>query len=349
MKTAAALVLSIGVLSARPHTVLAETHRFAPNGTSTISTYTATNNPALRLKSGDRVVTTTPAAGDTLIGPFVVEGADAGDLLVVTLDALRPASDTGYSTSVVTAGAIAPGGLSVKPDPKRFAWTIDATRGVVRFDLPAAFPRVDWKERFASAAFELPLRPALEAIGVSPVVGGEAGTTPFGDAGRFGGRMGSSALGAGSRVMLPVLQTGAWLYLGPGQLAKGDGLMTGSGIRAPLDVEFSVEVVKKREWPHSSVVRPSTVVGEFEQGWPRVETADALMTVGSGPTVSEALQRATLELHHWLDDDFGLSEVSVSIVMGQAIEYEVASVAGRQSTIVARIRKAVLPRPVAVP
>ena len=149
--------------------------------------------------------------------------------------------------------------------------------------------------------------------------------------------------------MLPVLQPGALLFLGHGHARQGDGDVTGTGIETSMDVEFSVEVVKKKEWPHSSVVRPSTVVGEFEQGWPRVETGEYLMTVGSAPTLQAALQNATLELHHWLDDDFGLSEKSVSLFVGQAIEYEIGGVSGPSFTVVARVRKSYLPAPPPAP
>lgn len=31
-----------------------------------------------------------------------------------------------------------------------------------------------------------------------------------------------------------------------------------------MDVAFSVELVKKKAWPHSSVMRASTVAGEFD-------------------------------------------------------------------------------------
>jgi len=124
--------------------------------------------------------------------------------------------------------------------------------------------------------------------------------------------------------------------------------VTGTGIETSLDVEFRVDLVKKRSWPHSSVVRPSTVVGEFEMGWPRVETADSIMAIGSATTVQEALQHATLELHRWLDDDFGLSEKSVSLFLGQAIEYEIASVVEPHFTVVAKVRKGYLPRAVPV-
>ena len=124
--------------------------------------------------------------------------------------------------------------------------------------------------------------------------------------------------------------------------------MTGTGIETSLEVTFRVEVVKKQPWPHSSLVRPSTVVGEFEMGWPRVETADTLMAIGSASTLQAALQHATLELHRWLDDDFGLSEKSVSLFVGQAIEYEIASLVEPHFTVVAKVRKAYLPQAVAV-
>ena len=132
-------------------------------------------------------------------------------------------------------------------------------------------------------------------------------------------------------------------------LHSGDGAVTGTGIETPLDVEFSVEVVKRKNWPHSSVVRGSTVVGEFPIGAPRVETGDYLMAIGSGASLPQALQHATIELHHWLDDDFGLNERSVSILVGQALEYKVANLAGPDITVVAKMRKAYLPGPAAKP
>ena len=110
-------------------------------------------------------------------------------------------------------------------------------------------------------------------------------------------------------------------------------------------MEFSVELVKKKEWPHSSGVRPSTVVGEFEQGWPRIETSEYLKAVAVAPSLEQALQQATLELHHWLDDDFGLSEKTVSLFLGQALEYSIADVTEPDYTVVAKINKSYLPTP----
>jgi acetamidase/formamidase len=331
----------------------AETHRFVP------STYhaslAAAQAPAMRLKSGDRVVTSTvdEAGADAtgtvvaqgpsaLTGPFFVENAEPGDLLVVTLERLTPNRATGYSTSIMAPAAVPPSSLSPRQDPRPVVWTIDRDRGLVRLDLSASMPNVNWRARFGAPTIEMPLVPSLGSIGVAPA----ADAVPATASGPGGGTIVSAGLTDGARVMLPVLRPGALLYLGHGHARQGDGMATGTGIETSLDVEFKVEVVKKQPWPHSSVARPSTVVGEFEQGWPRVETSTQLMTIGSGATLEEALQRATLELHHWLDDDFGLSEQAVSLFLCQALELQVSQIShGAEPgfTVVAKVRKAYLP------
>src|SRR5688572_17096076 len=337
-------------------TMYAETHRLAPS--VYVNTYSAAHTPVLRIKSGDRVVTavvddmgvdargTTVAQGpNPQTGPFFIEGAEPGDLLVVTIEKLEPNRATGTSAALMNGASIEPGSNSSRGDRGRVTWTIDTAKSVVRFDLQAR-GGTGWRTRFDPPVFEMPLAPALASVGVAPAGRGIVSTTM---AGPFGGNMSAAGITAGARVMLPVFQPGALLFLGHGHARQGDGSVTGTGIETSLDVEFSVEVVKKKEWPHSSVVRPSTVVGEFEIKWPRVESREYLMTVGTATTLQQALQHATLELHHWLDDDFGLSERAVNIFVGQAMEYEVATVGDTAFTVVAKVRKSYLPRPVATP
>ena len=335
---------------------IAETHRLAPS--VFFNTYSAAHTPVMRIKSGDLVMTAVvddmgvDARGmkvaegpNPQTGPFFIVGAEPGDLLVVTIDRLAPNRDTGTSAALMTGGAIEPGELSSRGDNARVTWTIDAARRVVRFDLQTV-GRTGWRTRFDAPMFEMPLSPSLASVSVAP---GSQAPVPTTMAGPFGGNMRAAGITEGARVMLPVFQTGALLFLGHGHARQGDGGLTGTGVETSLDVEFSVEVVKKREWPHSSVARASTVVGEFEMKWPRIESHDSLMTVGTGSTLQQALQHATLELHHWLDDDFGLSERAVNIFVGQAMEYEVAIVGDAAFTVVAKVRKAYLPRPVATP
>jgi len=338
------------VVAAAAAAVHAETYRFVP--VAFHQTFSAAHPVALRIKSGDTVRTTTledePVAGSEsagrtgpLTGPFYVEGAEPGDLLVVTLTALEPNQPTGRSASLMAPGAV-PGGSLSRPrrgDTGVVTWTIDKTKGVVRLDLTATMPNVNWRSRFRDPMLELPLRPSLGAIGVAPGDAAPAGTMP----GPFGGHLEAAGIARGARVMLPVMQPGALLFLGHGHARQGDGAAAGGGIETALDVEFSVEVVKKQEWPHSSVARPSTVVGEFPQGWPRVETDAELMTIASAASIAEALRQATLELHHWLDDDFGMSERTVNIYLGQAVEYEIANATAPHVTVVAKVKKAYMP------
>jgi len=334
----------------------AETYRFSP--TTFFGTFSSAHPPVMRIKSGDRVITSTvddmgvDATGkitarvpNPQTGPFFIEGAEPGDLLVVTIEKLEPNRNTGTSSSVMVANSVDPSTLGNRPDPTRVLWTIDKVKGVVRFDLES-LGRTPWRSRFDAPAFEMPLRPTLGSMSVAPSNPASVDATASGP---FGGNMISAGLTSGARVMLPVFQPGALLFLGHGHARQGDGSVTGTGIETSLDVEFIVEVVKRRQWPHSSVVRPSTVVGEFDMGWPRVETSEYLMTIGTASALPEALRHATVELHHWLDDDFGLSEKAVSIFVGQAVEYEIADIADSHATVVARVHKSYLPRPAATP
>jgi acetamidase/formamidase len=355
MKPLRIAVLLFAILATRTQ-LLAETHRLAP--TVFVNTYSAAHTPVLHIKSGDRLITSvvddmgvngqgqTVAQGpNPQTGPFFIEGAEPGDLLVVTIVTLTPNRASGSSAATMAVDAVEPGSLSGKRDSTRVPWTIDTAKRLVRFDLET-LGGTGWRSRFVSPVFEMPLAPTLASISVAPAGQDAVSTTT---AGRFGGNLMAAGITAGASVMLPVLQPGALLFLGHGHARQGDGGVTGTGIETSLDVELTVDVVKKKEWPHSSVVRPSTVVGEFDILWPRIETAEHLMAVGGGKTLLEALQHATLELHHWLDDDFGLSERAVNIFVGQAIEYEVANIADATFTVVAKTRKSYLPKPVATP
>jgi amidase len=76
--------------------------------------------------------------------------------------------------------------------------------------------------------------------------------------------------------------------------------------------------------------------------WPRLENDTYIMVLGSARPLLEALQHATSELQRWLVADYGLSERGAAVLMGQALEYEVANIVDPNFTVVAKIRKATL-------
>jgi acetamidase/formamidase len=117
----------------------------------------------------------------------------------------------------------------VDRDAKRLTWTIDKARAVARLDQTDVQP----------GGIELPLRPMLGCVGVAPARKEAISTAA---PGAFGGNMDYAFMGAGVKLMLPVNEPGALLFLGDGHARQGEG--EGGGHRA-----------RDRRWTSSS---PST-------------------------------------------------------------------------------------------
>jgi len=200
-------------------------------------------------------------------------------------------------------------------EAKQATWHIDKQKGIAS-SAPADFkgPRI-----------ELPLRPMLGCIGTAPDNHAAIHTsTPD----NFGGNMDYNGMGAGATLMLPVFERGALLFLGDGHARQGDGEVVGSAIETSLDVEFSVDLIKVKKI-----------------GWPRLETQDYIMVLGSSRALNEALQHATTELLRWLMDSYGFDERGASLLLGQGMEYDISNVVDPEFTIVAKMRKRYLGAP----
>jgi acetamidase/formamidase len=301
------------------------THRFVP--TQFYTTYSFAHPPALRIKPGDRVITKTIDAGGTdwdgksispggnpQTGPFYIEGAEPDDAIVVTFEKIETNRSTGYSGSLLAPYTVDPAAIAARTerDPKRMIWNIDKAKSIVSLDSPDIKP----------SHLEVPLRPMLGCVGVAPArKEAIAAVTP----GAFGGNMDYAGLGAGTKLMLPVYEPGALLFMGDGHARMGEGEAAGTGVETSMDVEFTVALIKKKPI-----------------AWPRLENADHIMVLGSARPLLEAFQRATTEMHRWLMADYGFSERGASTFMGQALEYEIANVVDPNFTVVAKMRKSLL-------
>jgi amidase len=317
------------VLVAGSASLGAETHRFTP--TQFYNTWSAAHPPALRIKPGDRVITKTVDAGgvdwngktvatgpNPQTGPFYIEGAEAGDMLVVTIEKLEPNRAMAYSSSLLAPYATTPQSIAARTDreARRVTWTIDQAKGVARLDQATG-------SEVQPGGIELPLRPMLGCVGVAPR-GKEAIATST--PGAWGGNMDYAWMNAGVKLMLPVNEPGALLFVGDGHARQGEGEVAGTGLETSLDVEFTVDLIKKKAI-----------------GWPRLEQDTHIMVLGSARPLLEAFQHATSELQRWLMADYGFTERGAQAFMGQATEYEIANVVDPNFTVVAKIRKSTLP------
>ena len=301
------------------------THDFVPSDYA--NTFSADRPPVLMLWPGDTLRTKTLDSGgvdaggvtralfgNPQVGPFFVVGAEAGDTLAIHVVSLRLNRDSADSldglvgrlqTPRVAAQASALG--------KHVRWRLDR-------DAALAHP-VDGEGPMKH--FAIPLRPMLGGLALAPGFGSAALST--GDTGASGGNMDFNAVVQGNTVYLPVQQPGALLYLGDGHALQGDGETTQWALETSLDVELRVELIK-----HRAIAMP------------RFESPEQIMTLGQAGSSDDALRVATSGMLQWLQQDYGLSLAQATQVLGVAVQYRVANLAGRSIGVAASIDKSVL-------
>ena len=286
--------------------------------------YDPTLAPVLHLEPGDTVRTRTldsrgydrdgtarAPRGNPLIGPFFVDGAMPGDTLVIHLQRVRTNRDSAYQADLVASNALETGYLhGIAGLNSGFnRWRITAAAGTAT--LEGATGKL--------AGYTIKLSPMLGCIGVAPPRDEVLGS---GHLGSFGGNMDSPEVREGVTLYLPVSQPGALLSLGDGHAEQGDGELPGQGLETSLDVQFSVDVI------------PAVSLSQ-----PRVESADAMMIMGTGGTLDAAMKSATTQMSRWLQDTYGLTPHDVSPLLGTAMQYEIAEVVDSEFNVVAKISK----------
>ena len=316
-------LLALAAAGLWPATLLAATHRLEPRvGHPTF----AVRPPVLTVKPGD-VVESESLWGEWYerpggkwpgeVGPIAVEGAEAGDTLVVEVLKVRPNRDSAVSTQGGRFGALVPDeGTAMLNDafPRgRYVWRLDRQAMTGTVDLPGS----------ATRSVSVPLRPMLGRVAVAP-----EGDEAFGGLwpGPFGGNMDVSDVREGTTVFLPVFHPGALFYFGDGHALQGDGEVCGSGLETSMDVAFRFNLLKKK-----------TIA------WPRLEDADHLMVAGSARPLSDALRIAFVELIEWLAADYGFARADAYQLVSQLAVVRVAQMVDPLYTVVAKFPKPHLP------
>jgi len=242
-----------------------------------------------------------------MTGPFYVSGADPGDALLIRVDRITMTRSTGWTFQGLSPNVVNPSAVARFPARRVTDWIIDAAKARARLKNPPDALQ-DW-----SVAVE----PMIGCFGVAPAMGQAISTATSGP---YGGNMDYRGFGMGVDVMFPVSVPGGLFFLGDVHAAQGDGEIVGTGIETAAEVQFTVEVVKKKPI-----------------GWPRGSNTKEIFTIGNARPLDQALQHATTEMLDWLTQDYGLDEVSASHVMGQAVRYDIANVFNPAYSVVCRI------------
>jgi acetamidase/formamidase len=309
-------------LDTSPHTP--QTYTFVPKQYYRL--FSGAVEPVMRIRPGDTLKTTTVDAGGSdaegkarslggnpQTGPFFVEGALPGDTLVVKINRLKLNRDYAISADRIAPQALTSEYLrNTKYGDFDSDWKLDIEHETGGLRKPT--------DRLKN--FKIDLHPMLGCVGVAP---GRHEAIRTQALGAWGGNMDYNKVREGVTVYLPVMQDGALLFVGDAHALEGDGELTGNALETSMDVEFTVDLIR----------------GQATNG-PRFEDAEYIMASGIAGSLQDAMQMATAELANWIEKDYKLSANESNVVLGVAMQYDIAEVVDPQYHVVAKIRKSVL-------
>ena len=266
-----------------------------------------------RIRSRDDVPSQALAGAKFLnpqTGPIYVEGAEPGDTLAVHIEDITATRDFAVSCLFPYFGGLTSTSLTrtlqQSLEEKVWIWRLEGD------DL-----------RCDELRLSLPWKPFMGTLAVAPDLEAISTLAP----GPFGGNMDVPDVCPGNTVHLPVWNEGALFYTGDTHARQGQGELCGVALEITSKATFVFEVIKSRPI-----------------AWPRIESPDRIMTVGSARPMEDAARIAYAELVGWLEADYGWSRLDAYQLLTQAGELYVGNMVDTTYSLVASISKQYIKR-----
>lgn len=240
-------------------------------------------------------------------GPIHVEGAEKGDCLAVYINSIVPRGAQPVGTTCLISefgGLVGTGDTALlnQPIPERVRkLEVDAESGI------------RWSDRIT-----IPYEPFIGTIGTAPEIEAISSLQPD----YYGGNMDVPDVAPGSVIYLPVNTAGAFLYLGDCHANQGDGELCGVAIEHPTTTTIQVDLIKN-----------------WRIAWPRLETAERIMTIGSSRPMEDAARIAYRELVRWMAADYGFEELDAYMLLTQVGKVRVGNMVDPKYSLGASILK----------
>lgn len=217
-------------------------------------------------------------------GPIFVEDAEPGDTLAVTIEAIEPVRDWAVSCLVPYFGGLTSTNLTrtLQPPLPERVWIYKRTDS----------GGYAWNDRW-----EIPWTPFFGTIGTAPHIEAVSSLAP----GAHGGNMDVPTVTIGNTIYLPVHHPGALFYTGDAHAAQGQGELCGVALEIAARGVFRFEVIK-----HQAIA------------WPRIESPEAIMVVGSARPMEDAARIAYADLIDWMVADYGFEQLDAYQLLSQA-------------------------------
>jgi len=242
-------------------------------------------------------------------GPIYVEGATPGDALAITIESIEPRGPQPRGTTCTVPNF---GGLSTTD---RTAMLHDPLPEIVK-KLEVTTEGTVWNDDIT-----IPYEPFIGTISTSPKIDSVNALTPF----KHGGNMDLPDVRPGNTIYLPVEVEGGYVYLGDCHAAQGDGELCGVALEHPTNTTITVDLIE-----------------DWELEWPRLESEDFIMSIGSVRPMEDAARAAYADLVTWMADDYGFDEMEAYMLLTQVGHVRLGNMVDPNYTIGAGIDKSYL-------
>jgi len=273
------------------------------------------------VKDGPHVVT----------GPVEVEGAKAGDVLLVEMMSLQPRVPYGVISNRHGKGAL-PGEFPENKGPQAGADTAHPELYANVFTF-APIRQIGGKwygivKGSAGPEAHIPLKPFNGTMGVAVNTKDKPNSIP---PGAYGGNLDINELGVGAKLYVPVQVDGALFYASDPHFAQGDGEVALTAIEGSLRSTYRLTVLKAGD-PRLPMKAPMKN--------PFVETKDYWIPVGLNADLNEAMKDATRQAVQFLNEKLGMDRATALAYLSAGADFQVSQVVDRVKGVNAIIRKA---------
>lgn len=284
------------------------------------------SEPVLHIKPGDRVIVDTRDAFDGKIqteqdlpsaklrvpflnpqnGPIMIEGAEKGDVVAVYIESMLPRGANPRGTCCLI--------------PRFGALTGTDFTAMLNDPLPEITRKIDLDEQgvYWSRRVTLPYRPHIGTLSLSPEIDSINSLTPD----SHGGNMDVPDMGPGSITYLPVRSPGARLFIGDAHACQGDGEVCGTAVEYASRTTIHVDLIKS-----------------WEIDWPRLETEEQIMVIGSARPLEDATRIAYSELVLWMAKEYGYDKWDAYMMLSQCGKVRLGNFVDPKYSVAAGVEK----------
>jgi acetamidase/formamidase len=267
---------------------------------------------AVELAASERVRDLATDGPHVVTGPIYVEGAQPGDLLVMTVVELLPRVPYGVISNRHGKGAL-PDEFPREPGTMSIFARVDGDHGTM--------PRVAGGEH----SVRFPLAPFLGTMGVAVEGDVRPHSVP---PGRHGGNIDINLLTVGSTLYLPVQVPGALAYVGDPHFAQGDGEVALTAMEASLRATIRFDVMSQ----------PEALAAFGKLAGPLVQTGEYLVPTGMDVDLREAMKNCVRAAIGLLQARFGMDAEHAYAYLSAATDFDISQVVDIVTGVHARIR-----------